>query len=213
MVDPSEARPVLDALQGLQLDALWLTHHHWDHIGAIGAVLRAHGSVPVLASDYDLARERVPHQTEGLRDGQSFLWAGHGVEALYTPGHTLGALAYRIGDELFTGDTLFVGGCGRMFEGSAEQFFGALQRLAALPDSLRLWCGHNYAASNFAFAQRQAPQDAAYAAGATWAADRDARGEPTVPVTLATERQHNIFLRAPSPTAFAELRAAKTRGA
>ncbi|MGB0679405.1 MAG: hydroxyacylglutathione hydrolase [Polyangiales bacterium] len=197
VVDPSEAEPVLRALQRqqLRLTAMWLTHHHWDHIGGIVALQTQCGPLPVYASCYDAEHGRVPAQSEALQDGQRFAFGTRQVQALCVPGHTLGALAYHVGDDLFTGDTLFLGGCGRLFEGSAAQMHASLLRLAALPAQTKVWCGHEYTRSNLAFARHVDPDNAALAARYAALPAQQAGRIQTVPGSIHEELATNPFLR------------------
>ncbi len=219
VVDPGEAAPVEAALArlGVRLAQIWNTHHHWDHTGANEALAAAHGPLEVLASTHD--RGRVPGQTRGLDDGERFVWAGVEVEAMLIPGHTLGAVAYRFGDEVFPGDTLFGACCGRLFEGTPAQMVRSLGRLRALPDATRVWCGHEYTLGCLRFAVTIEPDNAALRARLERVAA--APGAPTVPLALAEEKATNPLLRWDAPAvrawagtdddvaAFAKLRATK----
>ncbi len=190
VVDPSEPEPVLKALAGRRLTAIACTHHHWDHVGGVEALVARFG-VPVYASAYDHARDRVPGQTVGLRDGETVSFGALTARVWLVPGHTLGALAWQVGDELFTGDTLFLGGCGRLFEGDAEMMLASLSRLRALSPETRLWCGHEYTARNRAFGRTIAPDPLPDPAG------------PSMPGTLAEERRRNVLLRWDDPAVMA----------
>ena len=190
VVDPSEAEPVALALsrEGLTLAAVLDTHHHHDHVGGNeGLALRVPG-VPVIAGATD--QGRVPGQTRGVVDGERFEVAGLGVRALHVPGHTSGAIAYVVEEtDVFTGDTMFVAGCGRLFEGTPAEMHRSLTgALGALPDAVRVWCGHEYTQSNLRFARSVDPDNPAVEASIAWAAERRARGEPTVPSTIGRER-------------------------
>ena len=167
-------------------------------------------------------RARVPRQSEDLLDGQLFHVAGMEARALHVPGHTRGAVAYLLGDALFTGDTLFGAGCGRLFEGTPAQMWESLQRLRALPSSTRVYCGHEYTLANLRFAAHCEPRSAAIQSRLEAVHARRERGEPSVPFPLSEELQTNPFLRADTPVlaatwgrdggalaAFTALRAAK----
>lgn len=220
VVDPSEAEPVAAAVarEGLELRAILCTHHHHDHVGGNEALIARLGPMMVYAHPSD--RERIPTQNASAEDGIPFSVAGVSVTALHVPGHTLGAVAYLVDDALFTGDTLFVAGCGRLFEGTAAQMHASLTRLARLPAETRVYCGHEYTASNLRFAAHVEPaNDAARRKQERVLALRQ-RGEPTVPSTIGDERATNPFLRAAEPAlrqgfaggeveVFAALRAAK----
>jgi hydroxyacylglutathione hydrolase len=143
----------------------------------------------------------VPHQSGALRDGALFEIGGMTFEALHIPGHTLGAVAYRVEDAAFTGDTLFVAGCGRLFEGTAEMMHRSLnERLAVLPDATRIYCGHEYTLSNLRFAATVEPDSEAVRARIAWALALRQAGRATVPSTMGDERATNPFLRVHLPT-------------
>ncbi len=201
VVDPGDAVPVLAHLQrnGLRLTAILSTHHHQDHVGGNTALL-ARYDVPVFGP----AGEPIPGRTHPLREGDAIEVPGIGValRVLDVPGHTAGHIAYA-GDAggplVFCGDTLFAGGCGRLFEGTAEQMWRSLQKLAALPPDTRVYCAHEYTLANLRFAAAVEPGNAALAARARRDGATRARGAPTVPSTLADERATNPFLRAAEP--------------
>jgi hydroxyacylglutathione hydrolase len=201
VVDPSEAQPVIAALtqNNLRLVAILNTHHHHDHVGGNEDLLAACGAVPVYAHASD--QGRVPAQTVGVEEGQSFHAAGFAVDVLHVPGHTLGAVAYVVDGAVFTGDTLFVGGCGRLFEGTPAQMHESLSgKLGRLPPATRVYCGHEYTVSNLRFAVDAEPDNRAAADKLARAKATRERGEPTVPSTIADELATNPFLRCDAPT-------------
>jgi hydroxyacylglutathione hydrolase len=149
----------------------------------------------VLGSAYDLARGRIPRQSVGLSEGDRVTLGAAEVSVLEIPGHTLGAIAFVVEGCLFSGDTLFLAGCGRVFEGTMEMMQASLAKLRALPDTTRVYCGHEYTLSNLRFARDVEPSSSTLAAASAEAEARRDRGEPTVPGTLAQERAHNPFLR------------------
>ena len=144
VVDPSEAAPVEAALlrEGVTLRAIWNTHHHLDHVGGNEALVRAHPGIAVVASAFDHQHHRVPAQTAALADGAATRLGPLQFSGIVVPGHTLGALALCGHGVAFTGDTLFLAGCGRLFEGTAAQMFGSLGRLGALAGETRVYPGH-----------------------------------------------------------------------
>jgi hydroxyacylglutathione hydrolase len=209
VVDPGEAAPVLSFLssRGLKLNAILLTHHHPDHVAGVAELLTL-GPVPVYCSRAD--RPRIPGATRALDDGESFDVLGSEVEVIATPGHTSGHITYVFPREgaAFTGDTLFSGGCGRLFEGTAEQMFASLKKLAALPPETRVYFGHEYTLNNLAFiaSRRASPELETYAAVCRAARSS---GQPTTPSTVAVELKINPFLNATSVEDFREWREAR----
>jgi hydroxyacylglutathione hydrolase len=208
VVDPSEAEPVLRALaeHKLKLAAILNTHHHADHVGGneelASRAAKAPGvaSVPIYGHASD--RGRIPGQTQFLEHGQELEIVGLRARILHIPGHTRGAVAYVFGDDdaVFTGDTLFASGCGRLFEGTPAQMYESLNvKLGELPDDTRVYCGHEYTANNLKFAASVEPGNDDVRAKAARVADMRERGEPTVPSTMADERRTNPFMRCASP--------------
>lgn len=195
VVDPGDAQPVRDRLaaENLELAAILVTHHHWDHTAGI-AGLRAHWDVPVFGP----AADGLAELTDPLDDNDRFEVPGVGctLTALATPGHTRGQIAYYGADAVFTGDTLFSAGCGRLFEGTAEQMWASLTRLRALPPETRVYCGHEYTQRNLQFAAAVEPNNETVARRKRWADERRAAGEPTLPSTIGEEAEFNPFLRA-----------------
>ena len=196
VVDPGEAAPVLAALAHLRLTpaAILCTHHHGDHTGGV-AELAARYSVPV----YGPARERIPALTHPLKEGDRVALPGLTLDVLDIPGHTAGHIAYHGGGLLFCGDTLFSAGCGRLFEGAAEQLHAALMRLAALPEATAVYCGHEYTLANLRFAAAVEPDNAQVRDYLEKAAALRARNLPTLPSSIGLERRVNPFLRAGVP--------------
>jgi hydroxyacylglutathione hydrolase len=212
VVDPAEAEPVAKAIDaaGGRLDLILLTHHHADHVGGTEALRTRYGArVAGAAAD----RERLPALDLPLADGDAVALGGAEGHVIATPGQTLGHLCYFFPAEglLFSGDTLFSLGCGRLFEGTAEQMFASLCRLAALPPATRVCCGHEYTEANARFALAEEPDNAALRSYAEQIAALRARGEPSVPSLLATELAANPFLRAADAADFAARRARKDR--
>ncbi|MBL9028035.1 MAG: hydroxyacylglutathione hydrolase [Myxococcales bacterium] len=200
VVDPSEAEPVLAALarESLTLSAVLCTHHHHDHVGGNEGLLAVFPGLTVVASAHD--RGRVPCTTRTMNDGDVMTFAGLEARAIAVPGHTLGAVAYVIDDAVFTGDTMFVAGCGRLFEGTPAMMHESLShKIARLPPETRVYCGHEYTQSNVRFALAVEPDNEALQALAERARAARERGEPTVPSTVAAEIQHNPFLRVAIP--------------
>ncbi len=198
VVDPGQAQPVLDFLaeQQLILSAILITHHHADHTGGISAITAQH-AVPV----YGPANEAIPGRTHAMHEGDQVHIESLDVTLQVTevPGHTAGHIAYYSDagnlSALFPGDTLFSGGCGRLFEGTPQQMLASLDKLAALPDNLQLCCAHEYTLANLAFSQAVLPADEAIANHLTWAQAQRRHNHPTLPTRLGTEKRFNLFLR------------------
>jgi hydroxyacylglutathione hydrolase len=191
VVDPSEPGPVVAALdrEGLKLTHILNTHHHNDHTGGNMALKERYGAL-VVGAEYD--RHRIPGLHIGVSEKTGWDFASHAVQVLEVPAHTRGAITFVIDGNAFTGDTLFVMGCGRLFEGDAAMMAASLAKLKALPDETKIWCGHEYAASNGRFALTLEPGNAALQARM-----KNFR-TPSVPATLAEEKATNPFLRADS---------------
>jgi hydroxyacylglutathione hydrolase len=197
VVDPGDARPVLEAADaGLRPVALLLTHHHADHVGGAGAILDRF-DIPCFAP----ADPRIDRATRRVGEGDEVEVPELGLvfRVLEIPGHTRSHIAFHGGGHLFCGDTMFSMGCGRLFEGTPAQMLHSLDRLAALPDDTRVCCGHEYTVANGRFAQAAEPDNAERDRRCEDAHARRARGEPTLPSTLASERACNPFLRVDAP--------------
>jgi hydroxyacylglutathione hydrolase len=218
VVDPAVAEAVIDQLleRGLELEAVLQTHHHWDHIGGTAGLLRHWPGATVVAARAD--RARIPFQTLAVAGGDRLELLGRRVEVLDVPGHTRAHIAYylppgesagEIRGELFCGDTLFAGGCGRLFEGTAEQMHLSLRRLAALPADTRVWCAHEYTESNLRWAAEVAPRDDAIAGRLAEVRARRRAGLPTIPTTIGLEKATNLFIRAADAAELGRLRTSK----
>jgi len=206
VVDPGEAPPVEAALarEGVALAAIWCTHHHADHVGGVGALADAHAGIEIVAHVHD--RGRIPRVTRFVEDGDEVALGAVRAQIIHNPGHTLGAISYYVRDAaVFTGDTLFGAGCGRLFEGTAEMMYASLSRLAALPAATRVYFGHEYTAANLKFAAAAEPANAAVAARAA------ALASPSTPSTIGDELATNPFVRAKDAAEFGERRAWKDR--
>ncbi len=201
VVDPSEADPVIAAIEREQLHlvAIVNTHHHHDHVGGNEALRARYGALPVYAHESD--EGRVPAQTERVKEGHRFFVAGLELDPLHVPGHTTGAVAYCVEGGVFTGDTLFVAGCGRLFEGTPEMMHRSLsEKLGRLPPETRVYCGHEYTVSNLRFAAHAEPDNRAVADKQGRAKAQREQGEPTVPSTIGEELATNPFMRAAEPS-------------
>ena len=198
VVDPGDAAPVLKALEagGLELVTILVTHHHADHIGGVAALAERFG-VPV----YGPARENIPARSTALREGDQVELPALGLhfKVFDVPGHTAGHIAYYGHGALFCGDTLFSGGCGRLFEGTAAQMLSSLDKLAALPADTRVYCAHEYTASNLKFAAAVEPENAALREYQGVVTALRSRNEATIPTTIGLETRVNPFLRTRTP--------------
>jgi len=206
IVDPSAAPPVLEAIEreGVTPAAIWLTHHHWDHVGGVEGIVAKHPGIEVVAHKSDEAR--VPKVTKLVDDGDIVTLGSLTANILHNPGHTLGAISYWIADgdgAVFTGDTLFGAGCGRVFEGTPPMMHESLHKLAALPPTTRVYFGHEYTAANLEFARHVEPNNAAVAARL------ETVDTPSTPSTIGIERETNPFLLAKTVDEFAARREAK----
>ncbi len=189
VVDPGEAAPIEAAIakEGVTLAAIWATHHHHDHVGGVQDLLAKHPGLPVYAGAVDA--EKIKHVTNRLNDGDEFTFGTLRVQAIHNPGHTLGAISFHVDDSVFTGDTLFGGGCGRVFEGDAAMMHASLMKLAALPPETKVYFGHEYTAANLKFAAAVEPDNVDIAKRATEIPT------PSTPSTIEVERATNPFLR------------------
>ena len=197
IVDPGDAGPVLDAAAGgMRPVAILLTHHHPDHIGGVAELLK-HFDIPCYAP----VDVRIAEATHRVAEGESIRVPelSLDLEVLAVPGHTLSHVAYRGGGFLFCGDTLFSLGCGRMFEGSPAQMLSSLERLGALPGETLVCCGHEYTQDNGRFSLTVEPENPDRDARLAEVCALGLRGMPSLPISIASERACNPFLRIDQP--------------
>ena len=204
-VDPCDAKcmSALCTAEGVELVAILTTHYHADHSGGNAALKERLPHLVVVAGGPDMSR--TPAATRGVEDGESLTLAGLAFTVLATPCHTRGHVTYVLdaGDgqspAAFTGDTLFLGGCGRFMEGGASQMRASLDRVCGARDDIRIFCGHEYTTENLRFAASLDPDNPAVIAALARARECDEAGQPTVPSTVAQEREYNPFLRVCEP--------------
>lgn len=193
IVDPGDADPVLAALAANQWhpEAILLTHHHQDHVGGVQKLKQAFPDITVYGPQETLDKGAT-HRVNG---GDSFTVLGCDFSVIATPGHTAGHVCYFSDPYLFSGDTLFSGGCGRLFEGTATQMYQSLKTISALPDHTVVCCAHEYTLSNMTFAKSILPDDCAINDYLSQVKELRAKNQKTLPVILKNERSINIFLR------------------
>jgi hydroxyacylglutathione hydrolase len=210
VIDPAVAEPVLAEAErrGWRITQIWNTHWHPDHTGGNAAIKAATGAI-VTAPTAEAAR--IPTMDRGVGEGDRVALGPLEAEVMEVPAHTAGHIAYHLPTEqsAFVGDTLFAMGCGRLFEGTAAQMHSNLERLGALPAETQIYCAHEYTLSNGRFALTVEPDNAALAARMAEVELAREAGRPTVPTTIALERDTNPFMRAGSVEEFARRRAAK----
>lgn len=200
VVDPGEPEPVIERIEtlGLQLESILITHHHADHQGGIAA-LQARWQAEVFGPEI----ESITGCNRPLRGGETITVLGQQVKVMAVPGHTLGHLAYYVPGALFCGDTLFGGGCGRLFEGSPAQMSQSLASIAELPDDTLIYCAHEYTEANLRFAVAVESLNTNLQARVKRVAELRAAGLPSVPSSLAEEKATNPFMRSGEPAVIA----------
>ncbi|KTT70870.1 hydroxyacylglutathione hydrolase [Sphingomonas endophytica] len=212
-LDPGEAAPLLEAAaaRGWTIADVWLTHWHGDHVGGAAAIRDAHGA-RVIGPEAE--RAKIAALGDGLAEGDRVAIGAHHADVWHVPGHTAGHIAFHFAADraIFTGDTLFAMGCGRLFEGTPAEMFANMRRYADLDDATRVYCGHEYTLSNGRFALTVEPDNEALVARMAEVERLRAADAPTVPTTIGAERATNPFLRAPDVDTFAQRRLLKDRG-
>lgn len=210
VVDPTDGQMVIDYCQqhDLEIKQIWLTHWHKDHIGGVPE-LTAGRNIPIYGPRDEISK--IPFLSHPLQDQEYFEFNGLKVDIIAVPGHTLGHIVYFIDeiDTLFCGDTLFAMGCGRVFEGTTEQMYQSLNRLAALPPRTKVYCTHEYTLSNAQFALQVEPENKALIARTEQVKNLRQNQQITLPSTIALELETNPFLRVESAEAFKRIRELK----
>ncbi|XP_002735677.2 LOW QUALITY PROTEIN: hydroxyacylglutathione hydrolase, mitochondrial-like [Saccoglossus kowalevskii] len=199
IVDPVEPDKVVNAVkeEGVTLTTVLTTHHHWDHAGGNKKMVSMVTGLKVYGGD-----DRIEKMTNKVKHGDEFKIGELNVKCLSTPCHTSGHICYYVtgngGQDgaVFSGDTLFLGGCGKFFEGTAQEMYRALvEVLSKLPANTRVYCGHEYSVNNLAFAQHVEPANNAIEEKFSWAKTRRSKNEPTIPSTIGEELTYNPFMR------------------
>ena len=210
VVDPGDAAPIIAALDqhGLKPSFIFNTHHHGDHIAG-NAEIKARYGAQIAGPAFEEARIR--NMDILLSEKSEISFGGEDVQIIETPGHTRGHICFFFTQSkiVFTGDTLFSLSCGRVFEGTADQMWQSLQKLMALPDETRLYCGHEYTQSNGEFGLTLEPDNTDLRARMNEVNALRAAGKPTLPSTIGLEKKTNVFLRAGSAQKFVEIRKLK----
>ncbi len=210
VVDPAVADPVLTAAaeRSWTITQIWNTHWHGDHVGGNAAIKAATGC---LITGPAAEATKIGTLDRQVGEGDKVRIGDHVATVMEVPAHTAGHIAYHLADDhiIFVGDTLFAMGCGRLFEGTADQMFANMTRLAALPDDTMVYCAHEYTQGNGRFALTIEPDNEALADRMAQVDAARARGEATVPTTIGLERATNIFMRASDATELARRRTAK----
>ena len=193
IVDPGEAEPVLKAIEQNQWqpEAILLTHHHHDHVGGVAALCAKFPHLVV----YGPAETQDKEATRVVKDGEKILILALEFSVIATPGHTSGHISYFSFPYLFCGDTMFSGGCGRLFEGTPAQMYQSFQKINALPDDTLICCAHEYTLANMKFAMHVLPEDSAIQDYYRKVNELRAKNQKTLPVILKNERKINLFLR------------------
>ena len=219
VVDPAVAEPVNQWLNthGMCLTAILQTHHHADHIGGTPELLGEWPQAEVVAAAAD--RLRIPFQTKGVADGDVINLLGRRLEVIDVAAHTSAHIAFILrndddqdpsfGQLVFCGDTLFAGGCGRLFEGSAQDMHQALQRLATLPNDTLVCCAHEYTEANLRWATEQRPHDLQITTRYQRVKEKRSRGDLSLPSSIGAEKRTNLFMQAETAEQLAELRSHK----
>jgi len=211
VIDPGEALPVVSALKNLKLDldTIFITHHHWDHTDGIAELKAHYPSCKVIAPDAE--KHQILAVDTPLKDNDVFKFGSQRVRVITTPGHTLGSVCYYFedGKAVFTGDTLFSLSCGGLFEGTPKQMFTSFKKLKSLPDETLVYCGHEYTRASAGFCLRIDPNNKDLKKRIAQVKTLRKKGLPTLPSTIGLEKKTNVFLRINSAKEYTALRRRK----
>lgn len=210
IIDPGQAGPVIEHIEKNQYipQSILCTHHHGDHIAGNNEI-KNHFKCEIVIPEKD--KDNIKGFDKTVHEGNIFSYLEEDITVLETPGHTLGGVCYYISKHniLFTGDTLFSLGCGRLFEGTAQQMWGSLQKIAKFPKETKIYCGHEYTRSNAEFCQHIEPENQRLQKRILEIENLRSKNLPTLPCLLEEELACNVFLKAQSADEFKELRALK----
>ena len=207
VIDPSEAKPVIDLVERKKINLKYIlnTHHHYDHIGGNEELKKKYNSIVVGYKD---DAERIPGINVLVENNQ--VWKSDNFEAkiIHIPGHTTGHISFHFFNEklIFTGDTLFSLGCGKIFEGTYQEMFESLNKIKSLPADTKIYCGHEYTLQNSKFCIKHDPKNTNLQNKILEIAKKHEKAQPTIPSTLKDEIECNIFLRAKNVESFSKLR-------
>ena len=207
VIDPSEAKPVIDLVERKKINLKYIlnTHHHYDHIGGNEELKKKYNSIVVGYKD---DAERIPGINVLVENNQ--VWKSDNFEAkiIHIPGHTTGHISFHFFNEklIFTGDTLFSLGCGKIFEGTYQEMFESLNKIKSLPADTKIYCGHEYTLQNSKFCIKHDPENTNLQNKILEIAEKLEKAQPTIPSTLKDEIECNIFLRAKNVESFSKLR-------
>lgn len=210
ILDPGIAPPIIDILdqQNIKPDYILLTHHHWDHVNGAPKIKEKYNA-QIVAPKYE--KHIIKGVDITVKEGNIFALGEDKAHIIHTPGHTAGGICFYFKEShiIFTGDTLFSLGCGRLFEGTAADMFGSFEKLKALPDETLIYCGHEYTRGNAGFCLAMDPNNTDLKTRIDEIKSLRERSLPTIPVSIGTERKTNIFMHAETPEDFKSLREKK----
>ncbi|MGN7438172.1 MAG: hydroxyacylglutathione hydrolase [Alcanivorax sp.] len=210
VLDPGEADPIIDILEQKNItpDYILITHHHWDHVNGIPKIKKKYDCPVVIPKAEE---SKIKYGDITLNDGDVFELGEEKAHIILTPGHTAGGICYYFPDSniVFTGDTLFSLGCGRLFEGTAEDMFTSFEKLKKLPDGTLVYCGHEYTRANAGFCLSVAPDNAALKQRIAEVKTLRAENKPTLPTTIGIEKKTNVFMQTKTAQEFGDLRRKK----